>query len=50
VPVAGSAPAPQAKPKTQAKAKPKRHKAKKHKVVVPTRRLDFLKLNELRHL
>jgi uncharacterized protein YkwD len=50
VPVAGSAPAPKAKPKSHAKAKPKKHKAKKHKVVVHTRRLDFLKLNELRHL
>jgi uncharacterized protein YkwD len=52
VPVAGSAPAPNAKPKAEPKTKPRRvkHKAKKHKIAAHTRRLDFLKLNELRHL
>lgn len=56
-PVAGSTPAPKAKPKAHAKAKAKAKHAKKHKLkkkkhkpVVHTRRLDFLKLNELRHL
>jgi len=35
----------------KAKKHLKKHKSKKkHKAVVHTRRLDFLKLNELRHL
>ncbi|HST17721.1 MAG TPA: CAP domain-containing protein [Gaiellaceae bacterium] len=49
VPVAGSAPAPAAKPKAHPKHL-KKHKPKRHKPVVHIRRLDFLKLNELRHL